>query len=116
MANTQSETPYESSDSTQARQIRRIWKSGLVGAMVGALIGAFFGLVTPITAAAGAGVLIYLPPPSWFPPSVGIWIFPVLGGIEGMIVGYALGAFVGAVWRVPLLEMPSSSPDTRTRR
>lgn len=106
MSNTQSEPRYEAPDSTSALRIRRIRRSGIRGAVAGALIGAFFGLCVPITVGAAGFALIYLPPPSWFPSLVGLWIFPALGGVEGIIAGYALGAFVSAVRREPPREDP----------
>lgn len=94
--------------SARHRQMRRIRKAGLVGAILGALIGAFFGLIAPITVAGGGFALIYLPPPSWVWLPNGIWPFGVFGALEWMIPGYGLGIFVGSVRRVPRLEASPS--------
>jgi hypothetical protein len=106
MSSTQKAAPYELPGWTHAQRVRHIRRSGIWGTVAGALIGAFFGLITPITVGAAGFALIYLPPPSWFLAPVGLWIFPALGGIEGMIAGYPLGAFVGAVRRAPPHEKP----------
>jgi hypothetical protein len=115
MLDNESGTANKSHDAVQAKQRRRTWKSGVVGAVAGAVIGAFFGLIAPITAGVAGFALIYLPPPSWIWPRMGVWLYGVLGGLEWMIAGCMLGAFIGAVTRVPPRE-PPSNVDMQTPR